>query len=761
MRRLQAVLAALAAVGSFAAPSLASADTTGTTGDGAIMIDVQRLSSPDADPNDNNSWKSLFNTVEEKQFLSELACTCPYPLRLRFRRGTISDFTGNVEVWFGNDCTTVDSTRPERCAQPSSGNKIFAADALRTQDVFLIVDANEVMFPPSFQCGNAEQTSHVYALIDRNQDQMYDVNSVTSDLAVDTQPAPEPTDVATHDAEGAVTIDWKTPTSRVDDLRSYQVLCAVNGEPIPGLKQSGWEPDYNYDAMCTGSVMPPLPDGGLGVPDAAPLPDAMPLPDAAPDADAAPGTPDAGTPGTDIDSLDPRFLCSDVIPKSNTSTRVTMPDGYVLPAGATVALRLVVIDDHKNPLVLTLDPAKPEPAQDFWESYSADGGAAEGGFCFVATAAYGDYDHPFVLVLRDFRDHTLARFAAGRAFIRWYYRNSPPLADFIRRHPAARVAAQVVLWPVVVCAGAWEYTTAFDKLVLFALLVAWRLRRRAQKRVARVAVEPRRSRTPAVAAGLAAALLLLVGAHAAHAQAVYDEEEDDSAFDEDRPPVSYWGYELKFGPYLPRVDGESTLPGNVGPYQRMFCSKLPCDPWSVMTQMELQRYFLHPMGELGVTSSLGYTQNSAHAFAQNADGTPNYSMRVNDTTSFHLLPLSLGVVYRFTGIADRTYVPIVPYAKLGLSYYIWWITKGDGSISSTKKNGDAEGGTLGWQGTLGLSVRADKIDPNASRNLETELGVEHVGFFLEATYAQVNGLGMSKKLHVGDFTWFGGVNFEF
>ena len=62
---------------------------------------------------------------------------------------------------------------------------------------------------------------------------------------------------------------------------------------------------------------------------------------------------------------------------------------------------------------------------------------------------------------------------------------------------------------------------------------------------------------------------------------------------------------------------------------------------------------------------------------------------------------------------------------------------------------------------VGVSLRADRIDPTAARNLQTEMGVEHAGFFFELSYAEVNGLGQSRRLHVGDATWFAGVNFEF
>lgn len=55
--------------------------------------------------------------------------------------------------------------------------------------------------------------------------------------------------------------------------------------------------------------------------------------------------------------------------------------------------------------------------------------------CFVATVVYGSYDHPDVLVLRQFRDDILQHYAWGRCFISWYYENGPSWADSIRHHP--------------------------------------------------------------------------------------------------------------------------------------------------------------------------------------------------------------------------------------------------------------------------------------------------------------------------------------
>jgi hypothetical protein len=46
--------------------------------------------------------------------------------------------------------------------------------------------------------------------------------------------------------------------------------------------------------------------------------------------------------------------------------------------------------------------------------------------------AYGDYNHPQVMILRQFRDDVLKKSLFGRWFIKIYYRYSPKLVEKLK-----------------------------------------------------------------------------------------------------------------------------------------------------------------------------------------------------------------------------------------------------------------------------------------------------------------------------------------
>lgn len=103
-------------------------------------------------------------------------------------------------------------------------------------------------------------------------------------------------------------------------------------------------------------------------------------------------------------------------------------------------------------------------------------GMTSGGFsCFVATVAYGNGDYPSVKVLRQFRDLVLMKFSAGRAFVAWYYRAGPGIADSFKSSDISKMLVRIALLPFVGTAFLILYFPAGIPLFLLMALILARL----------------------------------------------------------------------------------------------------------------------------------------------------------------------------------------------------------------------------------------------------------------------------------------------
>jgi hypothetical protein len=159
----------------------------------------------------------------------------------------------------------------------------------------------------------------------------------------------------------------------------------------------------------------------------------------------------------------------------------------ILDGGARVTLALVdggrgdsdldpngeIVDPGTTALTIppTSFPGAPLP--------SAPG---DGDSCFIATAAYGSYLDPHVVVLRRFRDQVLLTNAPGRTFVQYYYAWSPPVADFIRERDSLRRMTRWALTPLVY---GFEYPGASMLLLGSALALSLARRRSGSEKLQR------------------------------------------------------------------------------------------------------------------------------------------------------------------------------------------------------------------------------------------------------------------------------------
>jgi len=117
------------------------------------------------------------------------------------------------------------------------------------------------------------------------------------------------------------------------------------------------------------------------------------------------------------------------------------------------------------------------------DSGSVGGGGGGGGGCFIATAAFGSPLEKHVKILRNFRDKHLMTNKAGRMFVAFYYKNSPPVADFISKNIVTKFLVRAALMPFILFTGCvmksgMPFTLAITCTILILLTSAVVYRRK-------------------------------------------------------------------------------------------------------------------------------------------------------------------------------------------------------------------------------------------------------------------------------------------
>lgn len=635
-----------------------------------------------------------------------------------------------LDIWVGTSCDD-NVQRPLNCHQitnPDPGITYISQLMTTGGYAYPEVPFYDVMTPAPADlnmglCQQRTLTTAEWGLAAINSG-TYDF-SVSVQITADSQPPPIPDSFTAQGAESAIEISWTPPSAGVGDVFAYQALCEIlddQGNETPA-KTSHPAPKYQTSRMLCGT--------GTDATD----PHTYDLPDDGTGVDATPASA-----GYLMARLDPTFICAEADDPTATSLRI---DG--LQNGQSYVVTWVATDKAGNSTAVTFTrQLKPKPAKDFWQDLHDRGSGVEGGFCLIADT-YGD-DNPLTQALRGFRDDTLAHTVFGRALIDAYYATLGQLGWLVHGHLALRVIAGVLLLPLVAFALAWHALTLPGLVALLALVIVAR-RRRWKLRLPRWAT---------------AAALVLVPARAFAQMPYWETGPTDTTTlgDEESTDVD-WHAGLRLGPYIPQIDKQFGM--TPGPYEQMFGSS---SSWLPM--FDVDRTILRRYGLVMVGLSAGYMSKSAHAWAVcqpddlgciDTPGDPNRTRSKGDTNSFHLLPLALTASYRYTLLDDNWGVPVVPYLRGGLAYYVWWVDGPNGSVSTVGSN-SAKGASLGLVGSLGVQIRAERIDADAARSMR-DSGIEHAGFFAEVQAAWVNGFGKSSKLSVGDNTWFAGVDFEF
>jgi hypothetical protein len=262
---------------------------------------------------------------------------------------------------------------------------------------------------------------------------------------------------------------------------------------------------------------------------------------------------------------------------------------------------------------------------------------------------------------------------------------------------------------------------------------------------------PPRLRRAATTVALGCALVTLAPARA-HATDILADEGDEPIPHRFRSS-QHFAFELKFGPYRPDVDSEFDRGGTEvrTPYKNFFG-----DSRHLLSQMEFDWQVFRSFGTIALGVGVGYFSVTGTSPVANGTGLPS-----GDRSTLKVVPFSLSAVYRFDYFLMTRDFPLVPYGKLGVDYAYWSVTDGNGEIATDGMGGTGRGGTRGWHAAAGLELILDVFDPEAARDFDADLGVNHTALTFELSHADISGLGHANQLHLGDTTWSLGVLMEF
>lgn len=224
--------------------------------------------------------------------------------------------------------------------------------------------------------------------------------------------------------------------------------------------------------------------------------------------------------------------------------------------------------------------------------------------------------------------------------------------------------------------------------------------------------------------------------------------------------------EIKAGPYLPDVDRKYEGEG-FGPYATLFGETdgegvVDDDPRnSVMPALAFDWQFFYAAGPLGIGPQVGFFLDRADAILTNPTDEDETIRSDADRVSFTMVPVSAMLSYRFELLADRLRVPLVPYAKAGLSYALWWTRDGRGNIARDDDGDRGIGGVFGFQLNGGLMLRLDFIERGTAKKLDQTTGINHTYVFGEFQLSRLDNFGAGNSISIGDATWFAGLAIEF
>lgn len=356
--------------------------------------------------------------------------------------------------------------------------------------------------------------------------------------------------------------------------------------------------------------------------------------------------------------------------------------------------------------------------------------------CFISTAAFGSQSAPEVKIFRQFRNNFLLQNFVGKAFVKFYYKISPAIAEIISGNEFLKVTTRVLLYPAFVFAYLSLKVGILIAVIAFLaiLLALVKLSRHIQ----------------AKSVLLIFALLLMVPE--LKAEVVPDEEKishplaqeglvrikkDGTYIYDIERPLRRESSRLSFGqadhPEISILIQELDPAGTpTGAEKEFFFDDLYSETSGFILGYDYEWFYTVDKGKLGVQAGFSALFANGHGRLKASPNAPSV-----ESFTFVTLPLTLGGVYRLEWKDKQL---IAPYVSGGGTYVVLLEKREDVSVPK------AIGG-LGFYATGGVLLNIGALDRDAGFQLESEYGISNMWVSLEFRVVEVSNsaFGFSNK----------------
>jgi hypothetical protein len=253
------------------------------------------------------------------------------------------------------------------------------------------------------------------------------------------------------------------------------------------------------------------------------------------------------------------------------------------------------------------------------------------------------------------------------------------------------------------------------------------------------------SRSVRLLASLSAGTCVLLAGVAGHAQGVDDFGGYGTRRGERSESKQEAAFELRLGRYVPEVD--SQVGGD--PFQNTFGGSTR---YLIGAEVDWQLLRIPHFGTLAPGLGWGYTKFTAKARYADGSGTSSSKTRLN------IMPMYLVGVVRADVLPRDLSIPLVPYAKLGVGYGMWWSSDGQRSAEYQGKKG--RGASYGLTYALGAMFLLDVLSEDDAKSADGITGINNSYIFAEWFRPQLDGFGSNKVLDISSSSWLLGIALE-